>query len=136
MCRPECSPGCAAPGEVKHLAQMPPPTTSEFQPRMMADELVISIQRCAIGDKEQLQSASELAAIFISELHQLLVQRPNLMPQTFRRVLPAVTSFLNRSAIISMCDTGAVLIKANRLLAAASAFVALGKPLQRASLHS
>jgi hypothetical protein len=93
---------------------------------MLAGELVIAIQRCSIGDKEQLQSAAELASIFIAELHQLLVHRPNLMPQTFRRVLPAVISFLDRSKMISVSDTGPILEKANRLLAAAANFVALG----------
>ncbi|CAL8463688.1 g3222 [Coccomyxa elongata] len=92
---------------------------------MLASELITAIQRCAIGDKEQLQSASELGAIFVSELHQLLVNRPNLQPQTFRQILPAVQYFLNRSLMISAADSGDVLRNANRLLAAAAGFVAL-----------
>ena len=110
------------------LAGMPAPPSSDFQPRMLASELITAIQRCAIGDKEQLQSASELGAIFVSELHQLLVNRPNLQPQTFRQILPAVQYFMNRSLMISAADTGDVLRNANRLLAAAAGFVALGDP--------
>ena len=110
------------------LAAVAVPPQSDFQPRMLASELITAIQRCAIGDKEQLQSASELGAIFVSELHQLLVNRPNLQPQTFRQILPAVQYFLNRSLMISAADTGDVLRNANRLLAAAAGFVALGDP--------
>ncbi len=118
----------------KHAA-MPAPPLSDFQPRMLASELITAIQRCAIGDKEQLQSASELGAIFVSELHQLLVNRPNLQPQTFRQILPAVQYFLNRSLMVSAADTGDALRNANRLLAAATGFVALGmfRPLVPAS---
>lgn len=110
-------------GKFADMSVFPP---SDIQPRMLASELITAIQRCAIGDKEQLQSASELGAIFISELHQLLVNRPNLQPQTFRQILPAVQYFLNRSLMITAADTGAVLRNANRLLAAAAGFVALG----------
>ena len=109
------------------LPQVSPPRPSDFAPRMMANELITAIQRCSIGDKEQQQSAAELAAIFVGELLELLVHRPQLQPQVFRQVLPAVQHFLHRTRIISAADTGSILRSANRLLGAAAAFVALGE---------
>ena len=107
---------------------MTPVRPSEYQPRMVASELITAIQRCALGDREQLQAASELASIFIAELHQLLVFRPNMQAQVFRQILPAVQRFLSRSAIVDATKGCAqTLANANRLLAAASSFVALSK---------
>lgn len=113
------------------LPQLSPPRPSDFAPRMMANELITAIQRCSIGDREQQQSAAELAAIFVGELMELLVHRPQLQPQVFRQVLPAVQHFLHRTRIISAADTGSILRSANRLLGAAAAFVALGGPCHR-----
>ena len=137
MCRPDAfSPGPApAHSEVPELAvpnsKVPgitPVRPSDYQPRMVASELITAIQRCALGDREQLQAASELASIFIAELHQLLVFRPNMQAQVFRQILPAVQRFLSRSAIVDATEGCAqTLANANRLLAAASSFVALSK---------
>lgn len=112
---------------VPHFEGKMPELPQTYTTNMMAQELVTAIQRCAIGDKEQLQAAAELAAIFIAELTELLVQRPQLQPQIFRQVLPAVQNFLDRSKIISAADTGAVLRNANRLLGAAAQFVGVGE---------
>lgn len=107
---------------------MTPVRPSDYQPRMVASELITAIQRCALGDREQLQAASELASIFIAELHQLLVFRPNMQAQVFRQILPAVQRFLSRGAIVDAKEGCAqTLANANRLLAAASSFVALSK---------
>ena len=104
-----------------------PTAPSDFAPRMLSSELIMSIQRCSIGDKEQLQDAAELAAIFIEELTELITQRPQLMPQVFRQALPACQHFLHRTKMISPLDSGKALCNANRLLGAASQFVALGE---------
>ena len=104
-----------------------PTAPSDFVPRMMSSELIISIQRCSIGDREQLQDAAELAAIFVEELSELVTQRPQLQPQVFRQALPACQHFLQRTRMISPLDSGKALRDANRLLGAASQFVALGE---------
>ena len=119
-----------APSKVPGLAFVRP---SDYQPRMVASELITAIQRCALGDKEQLQAASELSTIFIAELHQLLVFRPNMQAQVFRQVLPAVQRFLSRKAIVDATNgCPQTLANANKLLAAASGFVALSEsPVQR-----
>jgi hypothetical protein len=106
---------------------MVPTQSSEFVPRMMSSELITAIQRCSIGDKEQLQDAAELAAIFIEDLTELIVQRPSLQPQVFRQALPSCQHLVDRTRIISPLDTGSALRNANRLLAAAAQFVALGE---------
>ena len=68
------------------------------------------------------------AGIFINELHQLLVFRPNMQAQVFRQILPAVQRFLSRSNVVDATDgCSDTLANANRLLAAASSFVALSK---------
>ena len=73
---------CASPCNDDTLDEMAFPTApSDFAPRMLSSELIISIQRCSIGDKDQLQDAAELAAIFIEELTELILQRPQLQPQ-------------------------------------------------------
>lgn len=114
-----------APNKVPGLAVVRP---SDYQPRMIASELITAIQRCALGDKEQLQAASELSTIFIAELHQLLVFRPNMQAQVFRQVLPAVQRFLSRRAVVDAANgCPQTLANANKLLAAASSFVALSK---------
>ena len=128
MCQADASSDVFVAHTSSHKPEMLPPPPSQFAPRMMANELVTAIQRCSIGDKEQLQAAAELAAIFTSELLGLLVARPHLQPQIFRQALPAVQHFLHRTKIISAADTGNVLRSANRLLGAAAAFVALGEP--------
>ena len=121
-----------APSKVPGLAVVRP---SDYQPRMVASELITAIQRCALGDKEQLQAASELSTIFIAELHQLLVFRPNMQAQVFRQVLPAVQRFLSRKAIVDATNgCPQTLANANKLLAAASGFVALSEsPVQGSS---
>ena len=127
MCRADAFPVTDSPAHSK-LSQMAPVQSSDYQPRMIASELITAIQRCALGDKEQLQAASELSAIFINELHQLLVFRPNMQAQVFRQILPAVQRFLARSAVVDATDGCAqTLGNANKLLAAASSFVALSE---------
>lgn len=126
MCRPDVFPG-GAPTHGK-IPSMAPVQPSDYQPRMVASELITSIQRCALGDKEQLQAAAELASIFLNELHQLLVFRPNMQAQVFRQILPAVQRFLSRSAVVDAADGCThTLANANGLLAAASSFVALSE---------
>ena len=127
MCRADAFPEPATSVHSK-LPQMAPVQPSDYQPRMVASELITAIQRCALGDKEQLQAASELSAIFINELHQLLVFRPNMQAQVFRQILPAVQRFLSRSAVVDATDAcNQTLANANKLLAAASSFVALSE---------
>lgn len=134
MCRADIySAGTAvAPSKVPGLAVVRP---SDYQPRMVASELITAIQRCALGDKEQLQAASELSTIFIAELHQLLVFRPNMQAQVFRQVLPAVQRFLSRKAVVDATNgCPQTLANANKLLAAASGFIALSESsIQRSS---
>ena len=127
MCRADAFPAAASAVQSK-VPQMAPVQPSDYQPRMIASELITAIQRCALGDKEQLQAASELSAIFINELHQLLVFRPNMQAQVFRQILPAVQRFLSRSAVVDATDAcNQTLANANKLLAAASSFVALSE---------
>ena len=130
MCKADAPSGASdafVPHNFNKLPRLSPPECAPASLRMMANELITAIQRCSIGDKEQLQAAAELASIFVSELRNLLVHRQQLQPQVFRQVLPAVQHFLHRTKIISAADTGAVLCSANRLLGAAAAFVALGE---------
>lgn len=62
MCRADAFPLAAVPSHAKFPEMAPQP--SDYQPRMVASELITAIQRCALGDKEQLQSAAELAGIY------------------------------------------------------------------------